>query len=811
MADLPKLPKRPDYFQAQFLVVRDFQDEQTYHAEMLWRHNRGLHEWGVVRDGLQVSMTSDKKNLSISPGSAIDSLGREIVLEADQLLSIDKVTSQFDKALSSPQDVFITISFHEVDSNASEDKYPGTDNVTRQMQSPIIAAAKSPVTDGSVITVARVSVTSSNEVSQPDNSARKVASSFIARGSNLGDISLDGALSFTSKSSPNPTYPQVGLDYDSGSDALRIRARTQNAPELDTTYVTIKRDTGNVGIGTVAPGARLQIFDAPVDSALYSLSNWNGTGSAVSAFFKTATNNGGRTLADTQPALVLGREGVPLAAFPNFAEFKIGRYENAGGSARTRLDIALTHGDGDAAGANVMTMLSSGNVGIGIATPQAKLQVNGGADTSLIIGDRGTTAGSVGLQFLGTHYRHAGLRFDGDSVIVENASNSYLPSSWYWDAQPMNFIVRNGNVGIGSVQPLARLEIQGGAASDGTNDPKAMALAYRTGGFRHWIRTRHNATPGPGNAIDFYVNNDPTTYGSSGPNAGSLHVMTLDSGRVGIGTTNPQVPLEVAAQQSYPLTKSPDGFGPDTGFKSFGESGSNFDVSILTSGWVAGAGIVANSDRRIKEIVGQSDTRKDLEIIQKLRVTNYRPLDKMAEGNSLRRGFIGQEVVEVLPQAVASRRNVIPDIYSKATGFAFDQNQKTLSITLPKAHALTEGQVVKILTEDASKTVTVVAVPTPGSFVVGEFEKEPKHVFVYGRQVDDFLAVHYDQIFTTAVGAIQEVKKEKDEEVKVLRAELAGLKAANGALTKRLQLLEGRLDTDPSVVVAKTFNGNGRH
>lgn len=181
-----------------------------------------------------------------------------------------------------------------------------------------------------------------------------------------------------------------------------------------------------------------------------------------------------------------------------------------------------------------------------------------------------------------------------------------------------------------------------------------------------------------------------------------------------------------------------------------------------------------------------------MEIIQKLRVTNYRPLDKMTEGNSLRRGFVAQDVFEVLPQAVASRRNVIPDIYSKPTAFAFDQNQKTLSITLPKAHALTKGQVIQILTEDASKTVTVVEVPTAISFVVGEFEKQPMRVFVYGHEVDDFLSVHYEQIFTTGIGAIQELNKmveSKDARIASLERELSTLKqqVAANADVKSLQ------------------------
>src|SRR5882724_3548758 len=85
MADKPT-PKRLNYFKSQFLELRDFQDEQTYHLEMLRRHNRGLHGWGVVTGGLQVTLSPDKSSLLITPGSAIDNQGKEIVLEEGGVL-----------------------------------------------------------------------------------------------------------------------------------------------------------------------------------------------------------------------------------------------------------------------------------------------------------------------------------------------------------------------------------------------------------------------------------------------------------------------------------------------------------------------------------------------------------------------------------------------------------------------------------------------------------------------------------------------------------------------------------------------------
>jgi hypothetical protein len=154
-------------------------------------------------------------------------------------------------------------------------------------------------------------------------------------------------------------------------------------------------------------------------------------------------------------------------------------------------------------------------------------------------------------------------------------------------------ILRNGNVGIGTPAPLAKLDIQGGADGNGfTDQPEAMAFQWRAGGYRHWIRTRHSAILGSGNAIDFFVNNSASAGGSTGPDLGSIPVMTLDSGRVGIGTTNPvNGKLEVVATGSGAgvYGRSPSGAGvyarSDDGYGVYASSTSNYGVvGVSTSG-----------------------------------------------------------------------------------------------------------------------------------------------------------------------------------------------------------------------------------
>ena len=46
-----RILKRPNYFTNQFLVERDFKDEQSYQIGMRRKHNLALHSWGIADGG----------------------------------------------------------------------------------------------------------------------------------------------------------------------------------------------------------------------------------------------------------------------------------------------------------------------------------------------------------------------------------------------------------------------------------------------------------------------------------------------------------------------------------------------------------------------------------------------------------------------------------------------------------------------------------------------------------------------------------------------------------------------------------------
>ena len=259
--------------------------------------------------------------------------------------------------------------------------------------------------------------------------------------------------------------------------------------------------SGKVGIGKTGPSEKLEVSGGKIQldgnqqikftevdaSNNLKLQLWGGHGLGINAFTLFYAANGKHS------------------------------WRDANG---TNERMALTTGaDGGLTVTGTGNSSFAGNVGIGATSPGAKLDV------------AGTVRLGQGIAESWFPYSDNNAYISGNQTIIRSDSSG--------NHKEFVRISQNGNVGIGTTSPLAKLDIQGGADSNGGSDPQALAFSYRNGGYRHWLRTRHNSTVGSGNAIDFYVNNSSAADGSKGPGTGSVHVMTLDSGNVGIGTTEP--------------------------------------------------------------------------------------------------------------------------------------------------------------------------------------------------------------------------------------------------------------------------------
>ena len=79
--------KRVRFFDGQFLQDQDFVDEQKYHLDRTHRHNRQLHGAGIV-EGLTVAADGDGQ-VAIAAGTAIDDNGRQLVLAQAEKHAVD--------------------------------------------------------------------------------------------------------------------------------------------------------------------------------------------------------------------------------------------------------------------------------------------------------------------------------------------------------------------------------------------------------------------------------------------------------------------------------------------------------------------------------------------------------------------------------------------------------------------------------------------------------------------------------------------------------------------------------------------------
>jgi hypothetical protein len=71
--------ERVQFFNGQRLFANDLQSLEAFNREMRWLHNQSLHQPGVG-SGYAVTGNIGDRQVTISPGYALDSLGREIIL-----------------------------------------------------------------------------------------------------------------------------------------------------------------------------------------------------------------------------------------------------------------------------------------------------------------------------------------------------------------------------------------------------------------------------------------------------------------------------------------------------------------------------------------------------------------------------------------------------------------------------------------------------------------------------------------------------------------------------------------------------------
>ncbi|MEI8344058.1 MAG: tail fiber domain-containing protein, partial [Candidatus Moraniibacteriota bacterium] len=415
-------------------------------------------------------------------------------------------------------------------------------------------------------------------------------------------------------------------------------------------------NAGNVGIGTASPGAKLDVSESGSGSTANPMLKFSGGGwstplaqnaalnggvkihlfnsstqkiqlgmddSANLWFNNAGTNAGGyawytsndNTSVPTAKVTMLNSGNVGIGTTAPGNKLHVAGGISAGdskffnsvqltdsinGTAQSWMWTAdtantLTFGVGAVGTANrKMTIDSTGNVGIGTTAPSNKLEIaiTGTAPSMDIAGQANGTIGfsdasvdwpgmsgkqaavnSPGLFIVGAT-NDTNSRADMELSVRESDSTDYatLTSAAFKFTRyttDLVTILRNGNVGIGTTGPATKLTVQG---ANGVTGAAAPQLASTNGlliddGTSPNIQFRSNTT---GNAYIFFGDDDADAGGITYDFTNDVmkfrsgatgDVLNIKSGNVGIGTTLPaykfHVNSSIAAVAAFESTTTP--------------------------------------------------------------------------------------------------------------------------------------------------------------------------------------------------------------------------------------------------------------
>jgi hypothetical protein len=409
--------------------------------------------------------------------------------------------------------------------------------------------------------------------------------------------------------------------------------------------------SGNVGIGTSAPGALLGASSG-------ALGTTAGNTATITKFFGSTANERALTT-----RLIRNTNGSDWTTTTLRLQNSIDVTESAyiDFSPNGTHDLAF----GTGAGATErMRIDASGNVGIGLTAPAYRLHVGGRITSQTSTSDWAFLNDASGGAVRGGLWV-----FPGGDIGV---ANSTVANGWFVGASTTyaitNFAERmritdSGNVGIGSVADefgkswrlVARHDQNAitrfGVINNTVGVSATAQISKITGtgnSFVEWELADNNGSP-----------YDTFAYGSvvqyvSWFLGGSERMRIDSSGNVGIGTTSAPARLSVSTSAANGLSLDVQGAANNALFEKNNTAGGycvfNFSGAFVGSITTNGTTTAYNtsSDARLKDNIADADSASSL-----IDAIQVRKFDWKADGSHQRYGFVAQELVEVAPEAVS--------------------------------------------------------------------------------------------------------------------------------------------------------------
>ena len=206
-----------------------------------------------------------------------------------------------------------------------------------------------------------------------------------------------------------------------------------------------------------------------------------------------------------------------------------------------------------------------------------------------------------------------------------------------------------------------------------------------------------------------------------------------------------------------------------------------------------------SSDIRIKENIVDVPDNLSLQKLRDINCKYYEYKDKIRNGNEKTIGFIAQNVREHFPIAVSLEKGFIPNEMRPIKDFDWSpvldtSGNNKIKLNIPDLEDISGNTKYKfyvfndISGNDMVEKEINSLVDEPKSFL---FDQSWNHIFLYGKEIDDFHVLDKQKLFALNFSATQEIDRIQQQQI----VDIESLKSENDDLKTKITNLETQLES----------------